>query len=88
MSRRKAPPWAPTSLPQIRRQWCQALGEGLDTLRDRAATGGAAGAALANLEEPIAQHSSKSSRRGAMKRTAHLNHREVIAIDGCQCSVP
>lgn len=49
MSRRKAPPWAPTSLPQMRRQWCQALGEGLDTLRERAAAGGATGAAVADL---------------------------------------
>lgn len=39
MSRRKAGlPWAPTSLPPIRDQWCAALGEGLDRLREQPAT--------------------------------------------------
>ena len=36
MSRRIGLPWAPTSLPTLRRQWCHVLGEGLDRLRDQA----------------------------------------------------
>lgn len=42
-------PWSPTSLPQIRRQWCEVLGEGLDQLRERAATGDANAAQLGEL---------------------------------------
>lgn len=37
MSRRAGLPWAPTSLPAMRRQWCEVLGEGLDRLRDQPA---------------------------------------------------
>lgn len=37
MSRRTGLPWAPTSLPPMRRQWCQLLAEGLDRLRDQPA---------------------------------------------------
>ena len=37
MSRRGGLPWAPTSVPQLRQQWCQVLGEGLGRLREQAA---------------------------------------------------
>lgn len=38
MSRRTGLPWAPTSLPPLRRQWCQVLQEGIDRLREQPAT--------------------------------------------------
>lgn len=38
MSRRSGLPWAPTSLPPLRRQWCHVLEEGIDRLRDRPET--------------------------------------------------
>lgn len=37
MSRRSGLPWAPTSLPPLRRQWCHVLEEGIDQLRDQPA---------------------------------------------------
>ena len=33
MSRRSGLPWAPTSLPTLRRQWCDVLAEGIERLR-------------------------------------------------------
>lgn len=35
MSRRSGLPWAPTSLPAMRRQWCHVLEEGIDRLREQ-----------------------------------------------------
>ncbi len=35
MSRRTGLPWAPTSLPALRRRWCDVLGGGLDRLREQ-----------------------------------------------------
>ena len=35
MSRRAGLPWAPTSIPSIRRKWCELLGHGLDRLREQ-----------------------------------------------------
>lgn len=37
MTGRAGLPWAPTSLPPMRRQWCEVLGEGPDRLRDQPA---------------------------------------------------
>lgn len=37
MSRRAGLPWAPTSLPPMRRQWCHVLEEGIDQLRQQPA---------------------------------------------------
>ena len=57
MSRRRAGlPWAPTSLPQMRQQWCHVLGEGLDHLRQRATAGadGQAAAMVAQAEQDLA----------------------------------
>ncbi|MCH9700303.1 MAG: hypothetical protein K0U76_02785 [Actinomycetia bacterium] len=36
MSRRTGLSWAPTSLPTMRKQWCEVLGEGLDRLAGQA----------------------------------------------------
>lgn len=50
MSRCTGLPWAPTSLPPLRRQWCHVLNEGIDRLREQPAT-----AALApQAEEDLA----------------------------------
>ena len=35
MSRRSGLPWAPTSLPPMRRQWCDVLADGVERLRDQ-----------------------------------------------------
>lgn len=52
MSRRRAGlPWAPTSLPQMRQQWCHVLGEGLDQLKQQAAGGDEQAAAAASHAE-------------------------------------
>ena len=37
VSRRSGLPWAPTSLPPLRRQWCHVLEEGIDRLREQPA---------------------------------------------------
>ena len=50
MSRRAGLPWAPTSIPPIRRQWCELLGEGLERLREQPA----AAALLPQAEEDLA----------------------------------
>lgn len=50
MSRRGAP-WAPTSLPQLRRQWCTVLDEGLERTRE---SGGAPTEVLEAAEEDLA----------------------------------
>ena len=40
MARKPGFPWAPTSLPPMRRQWCELLSEGLERLRDQPAMSG------------------------------------------------
>jgi hypothetical protein len=51
VSRRGGLPWAPTSVPQLRRQWCQVLGEGLGRLQEQAA---APAELLARAEQDLA----------------------------------
>lgn len=50
MSRRSGLPWAPTSLPPMRRQWCHVLEEGIGRLRDKPA----AAALLSQAEKDLA----------------------------------
>lgn len=38
MTRRNGLPWAPTSAPALRKQWCHILGEGIERLREQPAT--------------------------------------------------
>jgi hypothetical protein len=56
VSRRGGLPWAPTSLPPLRRQWCHVLAAGLDRLRDQPGTAALAGQAeedLAGIEKSV-----------------------------------
>lgn len=50
MSRRSGLPWAPTSLPPLRQQWCHVLEEGIDRLRDQPV----AAAVVPQAEEDLA----------------------------------
>lgn len=50
MSRRSGLPWAPTSLPPLRQQWCHVLEEGINRLRDQPA----AAALVPQAEEDLA----------------------------------
>lgn len=50
MSRRSGLPWAPTSLPPMRQQWCHVLGEGIDRLREQQS----AAALVPQAEEDLA----------------------------------
>jgi hypothetical protein len=38
VSRRSSLPWAPTSVPALRKQWCHFLGEGIERLRQQPGT--------------------------------------------------
>jgi len=84
MSRRKTLPWSPTSLPQMRRQWCEVLDAGLDQLRGRAAGGEETAAALAELIPQAEQDLS-----GLARSTLYWVVRDMVDLaTGAAVSLP